>query len=100
MYDMYDIDMDFCNNKLAVRNLIADGKGSLEKLGGQSPLAVYDAGAREIHLDMATHYDYSFNGYVDSASDSYNSGDLLTIDDAIAYIKDSIASNYSEIVVE
>lgn len=100
MYDMYDIDMDFCNNKLAVRNLIADGKGSLEKLGGQSPLAIYDASARGVHLDIATQYDYSFNGYADSASDSYNSGDLPTIDDAIAYIKDSIASNYSEIVVE
>lgn len=99
-YDLYDIDKDYPNNKLAVQNLIADGKGANEKLGGQDPLEVWDAAAQGISLKYATSYDAIFNTYADVASGSYNTGDLATIDDAIANIKEQVANAYSDITIE
>jgi ABC-type glycerol-3-phosphate transport system substrate-binding protein len=100
MYNIFDIDTDFCNNKQSVANLIADGKGALDKLGGQNPLEAYDAGAKGLSLDMATSYDATFNSYLDSAAAGYNAGDYATIDDAIVYIKEQVSAAYSDIVVE
>lgn len=100
MYNIFDQDMDFTNNQAAIAQLIADGKGSLDKLGGQNPLEMYDAAAKGLSLKNATSYDNIFNAYLDTASQSYNSGDLATIDDAIVNIKEQVSAAYSDIVVE
>lgn len=100
MYDIFAQDTDFCNNQAAVAKLIADGKGSLEKLGGQNPLEMYDAAAKGLSLKNATSYDNIFNAYLDTASQSYNSGELATVDDAIVNIKEQVSAAYSDIVVE
>lgn len=99
-YDLYDIDKDYPNNKLAIQNLIKDGKGANEKLGGQDPLEVWDAAAQGISLKYATSYDAIFNTYADVASGSYNTGDNATIDDAIANIKEQVSTAYSDITIE
>lgn len=99
-YDLYDIDKDYPNNKLAVQNLIKDGKGANDKLGGQDPLVAWDEMAQGISLKYATSYDAIFNTYADVASGSYNTGDKATIDEAVAYIKEQVANAYSDIVVE
>lgn len=100
MYDIFAQDTDFCNNQAAVAQLIADGKGALDKLGGQNPLEMYDAAAKGLSLKNATSYDNIFNAYLDTASQSYNSGDLATVDDAIINIKEQVSAAYSDIVVE
>ena len=99
-YDLYDIDKDYPNNKLAVQNLINDGKGANEKLGGQDPLVAWDAMAQGISLKYATSYDAIFNTYADVASGAYNTGSLATIDDAVANIKEQVANAYADIVIE
>ncbi len=100
MYKIFAEATDFCNNQEAVAQLIADGKGPLEKLGGQNPLEMYDAAAKGLSLKNATSYDNIFNAYLDTASTSYNSGDLATVDDAIINIKEQVSAAYSDIVVE
>ncbi len=100
MYKIFAEATDFCNNQEAVAQLIADGKGPLEKLGGQNPLEMYDAAAKGLSLKNATSYDNIFNAYLDTASQSYNSGDLATVDDAIINIKEQVSAAYSDIVVE
>lgn len=100
MYKIFAEATDFCNNQAAVAQLIADGKGALDKLGGQNPLEMYDAAAKGLSLKNATSYDNIFNAYLDTASQSYNSGELATVDDAIINIKEQVSAAYSDIVVE
>lgn len=99
-YDLYAIDYDYPNNQAAVARLIADGKGSNPILNGQDPLVQWDALAKNISLKNATSYDATFNGYLDSASSAYNSGELSSVDAAIANIKSQVANAYSDITVE
>ena len=61
---------------------------------------MYDAAAKGLSLKNATSYDNIFNAYLDTASQSYNSGDLATVDDAIINIKEQVSAAYSDIVVE
>ncbi len=99
-YDLYAIDKDYPNNKLGVQNLINDGKGANDKLGGQDPLVAWDEMAQDISLKYATSYDAIFNTYADVASGAYNTGANATIDDAIANIKEQVANAYADIVIE
>lgn len=100
MYNIFAIDTDFCNNQEAVAQLIADGQGPLEKLGGQNPLEMYDAAAKNISLPYASSFDSTMNNYIAVASEAYNTGDAATVDDAILKIKEQVMAAYSDIVVE
>lgn len=91
---------DFVNNKAAIQSLIDAGKGASPVLGGQNPLETWLAAGDAIDLSNATAYDSVFNGYLDTASLAYNSGDAATIDDAVQSIKDQVADGYSYITVE
>lgn len=88
------------NNKEAVHNLIAAGKGSSKKCGGDNPLDAFDKAAEGISLPYATPYDAIFNGYVDTASQAYNSGELKSVDEAIQNVKDQVADGYNYITIE
>lgn len=51
MYDMYVYDYEYPNNTVAVQQLIYDGYGALDILGGQNPLPTYDAVGQSIVLE-------------------------------------------------
>lgn len=91
---------DFVNNTAAIEQLIADGNGTSEILGGQNAFEVWYDMAGGISLKNATDYDATFNGYMDSASSAYNSGELKTIDDAVANIKSQVQNAYDYITIE
>ena len=92
--------LDFVNNKEAVHNLIAAGKGASKKCGGDNPLDAFDKAAEGISLPYATPYDAIFNGYVDTASQAYNSGELKSVDEAIQNIKAQVTDGYNYITVD
>lgn len=100
MYKLSDETLDFVNNKAAVAKLIADGKGESPVLGGANPLQTWADNAEKINLQYATEYDSTFNGYLDNASEAYNSGELKTVDDAVEAIKQSIRDGYQNLTVE
>ena len=100
MYKLSDETLDFVNNKAAVAKLIADGKGESPVLGGANPLQTWADNAEKINLQYATEYDSTFNGYLDNASEAYNSGELKTVDDAVETIKQSIRDGYQNLTVE
>lgn len=92
--------LDFVNNKVAIQNQIDAGTGASEVLAGQNPLEVWAEAAEGISLKNATEYDSTINGFMDTASAAYNSGEAKDVDAAVQIIKDSVASTYSFITVE
>lgn len=100
MYEHMAKKSDYVNNKAAVQKIIDEGKGAAETLGGQNPVEVWANQCDNIDLQYATQYDSTFNGYMDSASQAYNSGEAATIDDAIEIIKNKVRESYSYITVE
>ena len=92
--------LDYVNNKKVIDKVEADGKGSNEVLGGVDPIPVFMEMVEKIDVSNVTEYDSTFNGYLDNASASYNSGDLATVDDAINEIKTSISGAYQNLTVE
>ncbi|MGN0154833.1 MAG: ABC transporter substrate-binding protein [Lachnospiraceae bacterium] len=91
---------DFVNNKAATQNLIDAGKGASKKCGGDNPLPTFQKAAETINLSNATAYDAIFNGFVDTASQAYNSGEIADIDAAVQNIKDQVSDGYNYITVE
>ena len=91
---------DFVNNKAAVQKNIDEGNGAADTLGGQNPVEVWAAQCDNINLENATQYDSTFNGYLDNASQAYNSGEAATIDAALDIIKNKVRESYSYITVE
>lgn len=91
---------DFVNNKAAVQELIDEGKGASKKCGGENPLPAFMKAAEGISLPYATPYDAIFNGFVDTASQAYNSGEIKSVDEAIQKVKEQVSDGYSFITVE
>ena len=91
---------DFVNNKAAVKAVSDSGKGNSEKCGGNDPIPAFMAAAEKIDLSNSTAYDYIFNGFVDTASAAYNSGEAKDVDAAIQMVKDSVSDGYNFITVE
>lgn len=92
--------LDFVNNQQAISNLIAAGKGGNEVLAGFNPLTIWDSAAKGLSLKNATEYDSTINGYMDTASMAYNSGELPSVDAAIDSIKTDVSSTYPYIDTE
>lgn len=99
MYNLSKDTGDFVNNKAAVEKLVADGIGARDILGGQNPFQTFSDAATSINV-QSTYIDGNILSYVDEASNSYNSGDISSLDDAIQYIKDQVKTNFDYIVVE
>lgn len=94
-----DKENDFVNNKLAVQEMINEGKGACKQCGGDNPLPVFIEAADRISLKYATTYDAAFNGYLQDASSRYNSGECNSKDAAIEYIKGQVAKDFKTITV-
>ena len=69
-------------------------------LGGQNPVEIWLQSAPGIDLSNATYMDSAIKAIIDKASEGYNSGTYATADDAIQFIKDEVASGYTNITVE
>ncbi len=101
MYDMIKNGDEGCtNNQAAVAKAIANGDGANDKLDGQVLTAVFDEGAKAIDMSKSTAYDSQINTILSTVSTSYNTGDDATIDDAIADLKQQVASTITDVVVE
>ncbi|MCR5654740.1 MAG: extracellular solute-binding protein [Lachnospiraceae bacterium] len=100
MYTIEEETMDFVNNKEAVANIIADGKGASDILGGQNPVETWAEAALTIDLSNSTYLDSALKAIMDTASQGYNAGTYETVDDAVQFIKDEVAKNYDYITVE
>lgn len=85
----------FVNNKTAVAQLIADGKGTSDVLGGQDVLEVWAADADNIDLSNIGYMDATLNGFVDAEVTSVNSGDE-TVEEAITNLKKKVADEYGD----
>jgi len=86
--------LDFVNNQQAIANLISSGQGASEVLAGYNPLTVWDSAAKGLSLKNATEYDSTINGFLDTASMAYNSGEYSSIDEAVAGIKNDVQMVY------
>ncbi|MDE6759835.1 MAG: ABC transporter substrate-binding protein [Lachnospiraceae bacterium] len=91
---------DFVNNKAAVKAVSDAGNGNSDKCGGNDPIPTFMEAAEGIDLSNATSYDAIFNGFVDTASAAYNSGEAKDVDAAIQMVKDSVSDGYNYITVE
>lgn len=91
---------DFVNNKAAAQAVSDSGKGNSDKCGGADPIPTFMAAAEGIDLSMATAYDSTFNGFLDTASQAYNSGEVADVDAAVQMVKDSVSDGYNYITVE
>lgn len=100
MYDLYAIDGDFPNNSIAVEKLIADGVGAIEKLDGTNPCAAFHEGAQKIDLSNSTAFDSQINNCLSTVSGMYNTGELSSVEDAIAELKAQVAGSLTAITVE
>lgn len=91
---------DFVNNRLAVQELIKEGKGACKKCGGDNPLPVFLEAADRVSLKYATSYDAILNGYLYEASCGYNSGKYNSEDAAIQYIKGQVAQSFPSLIMD
>ena len=74
------------NQRLIAGELSADNAG-VAFLGGQNPYDTWDTAAFGINQQSITEYDYFYEVYAQNAVYSYISGDLKSVDEVIAYIR-------------
>ncbi len=99
MYNLSVDTGDFVNNTTAVDNLVADGVGEREILGGQNPFATFAEAASSIN-SQASYIDGNILSYIDDASTAYNTGEFSSVDECIQYVKDQVAETYDYIAQE
>lgn len=100
MYTLSADTLDFVNNKEAIANLIADGCGASDALGGQNPVETWAEAALSIDLSNATYLDAALKVFIDNASQAYNAGEIATVEEAVAYVEEQVATTYDYITVE
>ncbi|MCM1272483.1 MAG: extracellular solute-binding protein [Clostridium sp.] len=100
MYDLFAKDTDYPNNQAAVKKLMDDGVGALDKLGGQNPLEAYDATAKKVEIKIATSYDSQINNIMSDVSGKYNSGEIASVEAAVADLKAQVSATITDITVE
>ena len=100
MYTIACDTLDFVNNKAVIEREIANGDGVPALLGGQNPVEVWAEVAEGVDLSNSTYLDASLKAIMDRASEGYNTGRYATVDEAIRYVKDQVASTYVYISVK
>ena len=100
MYDLFAKDTDYPNNQASVKKLMDDGVGALDKLGGQNPLEAYDATAKKVSAEIATSYDSQVNNIMSDVSGKYNSGEIASVEAAVADLKAQVSATITDITVE
>ncbi len=96
MYNLAKDTGDFVNNQAAVDQIIADGVGAREVLGGQNPYATFAEAAKDINV-QSTYIDGNILTYIDDACKAYNAGDYTSVDQVIQYVKDQVKKNFDYI---
>lgn len=100
MYDLFAKDTDYPNNQAAVQKLMDDGVGALEKLGGQNPLEAYDATAKKVEIKIATSYDSQCNNIMSDVAGKYSTGEIASVEAAVADIKAQVSATITDVTVE
>ncbi len=99
MYNLSKDTGDFVNNNAAVEQLVADGVGERGILGGQNPFETFAEAAASINT-QSTYLDSYILTYIDDASSAYNTGTYTSVDEAIQYVKDQVATYFDYIAQE
>ena len=100
MYTLACDTLDFVNNKAVIAKEIENGDGSSPILGGANPVAVWSESVMDIDLSNACFLDADLKNYITDAANAYNAGTLASVDEAMQYVKDQVAENFSYITVE
>ncbi len=100
MYSIACDTLDFVNNKAVIAKEIENGDGASPILGGQNPVEVWAEAAQGIDLSNSTYMDAALKSIMDKASEAYNAGTYATVEEAVQYVKDEVATQYDYITVE
>ena len=100
MYKISAETFDYVNNKAAMEQILADGKGAAPVLGGQNPVEIWLEAAPKINLSNSTYMDASIKQILDTAREGYIAGTFSSVDDAVQFAKEEIGTKYSNINVQ
>ncbi len=99
MKQMCEETLDYVNNREAVAELIAEGKGAYDFLGGQDFLTIFSELADGVKLPPMCGEDQSINSAFDVAVQAYAKG-TKTKDEAIASFKQAVTDTFTYIKAE
>jgi len=99
MEKMAEETLDYVNNKEAVNNLSAAGKGAYDFLGGQDFLAVFSPLAENVDVSWMSAYDQKINDQLDVQVKEYAKG-KKSKDEAIEAFKAGVLNDYPTLTVE
>lgn len=91
--------LDYVNNKEAVNQLIAEGKGEFDFLGGQDFLAMFSELAEKVDVSTMCSEDFDINSAWNTQIREYSTG-AKTKEEAIADFKKNVSDLFSYITVE
>lgn len=91
---------DFVNNKSVMQKICDEDARKTDILGENNPVSVWIRTAENLDLSSASAYDERFNGFLDKASEDYNSGFLEKAEDAVELVRSFVADAYQHITVE
>lgn len=100
MYTLAVDTKDFVNNKAVIAREIENGDGADPILGGANPVEIWSESVKNINLSNASFLDADIKNYITDAAAAYNAGTLASTDEALEYVKEQVASNFSYITVE
>lgn len=99
MYNIAADTLDYVNNKESIANLIKDGKGTFDFLGGQDFLSVFAPLAEKVNVSTMTAYDQNINKAFDAQVKEYSLGNKDK-ETALADFKASVIDIYPNLTVE
>ena len=99
MQKMSEETLDYVNNKTAMNNLSAAGKGAYDFLGGQDFIAVFQPLAAQVDVSWMCAYDQKINELLDTQLTAYSLGEKDK-DTAVADFKAAVRETYPNLTVE
>lgn len=91
--------LDYVNNKEAVKELIAEGEGNFDFIGGQNFLKMFSELADNVDVSTMTGEDMSINSAFSVQVDEYSLGNK-TKEEALADFKAAVTDTFSYISAE
>ena len=100
MYDLGETDSVFPNNRAAVKRLIDDQIVMGEVLYCKTPLVDFDNVASALDRSNATKYDAQIDNILSAVALTYNTGNKLTVEDAIDSLKKRVSEGIEDFKTE
>lgn len=91
--------LDYVNNREAVKQLIAEGKGTFDFVGGQDFLSMFSELADKVDVSTMSAEDFNINSAWNTQVSEYATG-KKTKDEAVAAFKSSVTDMYNYITAQ